>query len=309
MPPTHPDLEDLRRQLDEIDDKLQDLLIERAELIAMVAASKKNSDRPAFQPAREAAIIRRLAARHRGSFPFATLVRMWRELLAATVRLQSPFAVAVYAPAEAQGFWDLARDHYGSNTAMSALGSIGQVIRAVAEGRAAVGVLPMPHEEDPNPWWRHLLSIDAKAPRVVARLPFGARGNSRTNGADALAIGRFVPQETGLDRTLLATETASPISRARFLRMLSGLGLSCTLFASFEHGEGAVNLIEVEGFVPTSDPRLDRFREQLGAELHRLLPLGGYAVPLPAALFGLRPPAPAVGLPAVGLAAVNGAKG
>lgn len=304
MPPNSPDLDELRRQLDAIDDRLQDLLIERAELIAMVAASKINDNRPAFQPAREAAIVRRLAERHHGAFPLPTLVRMWREMLAATVRLQAPFAVAVYAPTEAQGFWDLARDHFGSNTAMSALGSIGQVVRAVTEGNAAIGVLPMPREEDPDPWWRHLLSTDANAPRAVARLPFGARGNSRTDGADALAIGRFAQQPTGHDRTLLASETGAPISRARIFGSLSGLGLACTFFASFEHAAGAVNLIEIEGFVPIADPRLDRFCEQLGPALHRLLPFGGYAVPLPAVKLGPRPAAPVSGL-----AAVDAAKG
>jgi len=282
MPATPPDLAELRRRLDEIDDKLHDLLIERAQIISMVAASKRDDDLAAFQPGREAQIIRRLVDRHHGDFPVATLVRMWREMLAATVRLQSPFAVAVYAPVESQGFWDLARDHYGSNTPMSAYRSIGQVIRAVSEGQASVGVLPMPQQGEPDPWWRHLLSKDESAPRVVARLPFGARGNTRSDGADALAIGRGAQQETGADRTLVATETAADISRGRVFRILSSLELVCTFFASCEHAGSALSLIEIEGFVPISDPRLDNFRAQLGGALHRLLAFGGYAVPLPA---------------------------
>src|SRR5919197_3024524 len=98
MPAVPADLQLLRRRLDEIDDHLQDLLIDRAEIVSLVAASKKDGNQPAFQPAREAEIIRRLARRHRGSFPVANLVRMWREMLAATVGLQSPFSVAVFAP-------------------------------------------------------------------------------------------------------------------------------------------------------------------------------------------------------------------
>jgi len=208
---------------------------------------------------------------------------MWREMLAATVRLQSPFAVAVFAPADAQGFWDLARDHYGSNTPMSAYRSTGQVIRAVTEGLAAIGVLPMPQEGDADPWWRQLVSKDENAPRVVARLPFGARGNARGAGADALVIGRGMQQETGADRTLLVTESVAGVSRGRILRILSSLGLNCTFFASCEQAGGAVNLIEIDGFVPLSDQRLDGFRAQLGGALQRMLPFGGYALPLPAA--------------------------
>src|SRR5438105_9767407 len=181
------DLEGLRRRIDEIDDRLQDLLVERIQVVSTVAAHKRSSGGlAAHQPAREAEIIRRLISRNRGPFPPATLVRMWRELLAATVRLQGTFTVAVFVPSEAQGYWDLARDHYGSHTLMLPYRSTGQVIRAVTEGQAAIGVLPMPEEEDADPWWRHLLSTNEYAPQVVARLPFGARGNARSDRADAL---------------------------------------------------------------------------------------------------------------------------
>ena len=283
MASTSSDLEDLRRRIDEIDDKLQDLLIERVEIVSAVAASKRDGNGAPHQPAREADIIRRLVGRHKGAFPAGTLVRMWREMLAATVRLQGPFAIAVYAPPDAQGFWDLARDHYGSHTPMSAFRSIAQVVRAVTEGQAAVGVLPMPQEGDTDPWWRHLLSKQDNAPRVIARLPFGVRGNARTDGGDALAIGQGVQQPTGQDRTLIATENIVGISRGRIFEMLSSLELVCTFFASYEHAEGGNNLIELEGFVGIADPRLDRFRERLGVALHRLVPFGGYAVPLPGA--------------------------
>jgi hypothetical protein len=162
--------------------------------------------------------------------------------------------------------------------------SASQVIRAVSDGAAAVGVLPMPQEGDPDPWWRYLLSNDENAPRVVARLPFGARGNARSDGADALAIGRFVQQPTGEDRTLFISETAEHISRTRIFGMLAALRLTCTFFATFDDAEGAIDLIELEGYVPLGDVRLEGFREQLGPALLRLLPFGGYAVPLPAAM-------------------------
>jgi chorismate mutase/prephenate dehydratase len=280
------DLEGLRQRIDEIDDRLQDLLVERLDIVASVATHKRGKGAiAAHQPARETEIIRRLVRRNRGGFPAATLVRMWRELLAATVQLQSSFAVAVYAPPQALGFWDLARDHYGSHTPMVPYRSASQVIGAVMDGQVAVGVLPMPAEDDPDPWWRHLLSTDGNAPHVIARLPFGARGNARPNGADALAIGRGGEQPTGQDRTFFATENAPDISRGRIVSTLSGLGLACTFIASCEHADVANTLIEIDGFVPPGDPRLDRFQAQLGKSLYRLLRFGSYAVPLAPAMF------------------------
>lgn len=277
-----PDLEGLRRRLDAIDDRLHDLLIARTETVAMVAASKRDGGIVSYHPGREAEIIRRLAARRPGRFPLATLVRMWREMLAATVRQQGPFSVAVLAPPEMPGLWDLARDHYGSGTPMWVHLQADLVIRAVGEGEAAVGVLPMPSAGDPDPWWRHLLSRDERTPRIVARLPFGPRGNARGDG-DALAIGFAAPQQTGADRTLFAVETAPEVGRARVLAALSERRLVCTLFATCEETGGALALIEIDDFVPPQDSRLDGFAESLGRSLHRLLPLGGYAAPLAAA--------------------------
>ena len=276
------DLADLRRRLDEIDDRLHDLLIERAEIVSRVAASKKQTAMwPFYQPAREAAdhsparrpAPRRAAVRERSCGCGA---RCWRRPSGS----KRPFAVAVFAPAEAQGFWDLARDHYGSHTPMSAYRSIGQVIRAVTEGQASVGVLPMPQEGDPDPWWRHLLSEDDNAPRVIARLPFGARGNARSDGADALAIGRGEQLETGADRTFFAAESAADISRARFLGLLSSAG----------SGLHFLRVLRACRRARQSD-RDRRLRADLpiraspasvrssATALYRLLPFGGYARP------------------------------
>ena len=95
----------MRRRIDEIDDRLQDLLIERVAIVSRVADSKQRSGGVApHQPAREAEILRRLVARNNGAIPAASLVRIWRELLAATTRMQGAFSVAVYAPPDGAGF-------------------------------------------------------------------------------------------------------------------------------------------------------------------------------------------------------------
>jgi hypothetical protein len=122
-----------------------------------------------------------------------------------------------------------------------------------------------------------------------------------------LAIGRGAEQPTGDDRTLIATENAADISRGRIVSTLSALGLSCTFITSFEHADDANTLIELDGFVAPDDPRLEQLQTRLGKSLYRLLRLGSYAVPLPAAVFAAAPQA-AAGAP-VRFGAVAGAKG
>src|SRR5438045_9452550 len=89
------DLELLRRRIDEIDDRLQDLLTERAEIVASVGAHKRGTGAlPAHQPWREAEIMRRLVRRSKSAVPAATLPRTTRESLPPTRRNQSTSTVA-----------------------------------------------------------------------------------------------------------------------------------------------------------------------------------------------------------------------
>jgi hypothetical protein len=135
-----------------------------------------------------------------------------------------------------------------------------------------------------------LLSIGGDAVRVIARLPFGARGNARAD-IDALAIGCGGQEESGLDRTLIGAEFSAAIGRARISELLTAAGLVCTSVACGGRSE-VVYLIEVEGFVPISDRRLEAFRSELGPAFQRLQPLGGYAVPLSSSALAATGPNP-----------------
>src|ERR1700730_11841719 len=85
MSSNKPTLDDLRRQIDAIDDQLHDLIMRRTEVVEAIGKEKKDGKVPPSRPGREAIILRRVAARHSGNFPAVALVRMWREMLAATV--------------------------------------------------------------------------------------------------------------------------------------------------------------------------------------------------------------------------------
>jgi chorismate mutase/prephenate dehydratase len=274
-------LDDLRRRIDEIDDQLHDLLMQRTEIVAAIGREKQTGNVAALRPGREAMILRRLMARHRGNFSRAALVRMWRELLSTTVGLQTRFAVAVYAP-EPSGYWDIARDHFGSNTPLTAFRSVGQVIHAVTEGQASVGILPMPREDDSDPWWRFIMSPDDSTPRILARLPFGARGNARHDGGDALVIGSGTVEATGDDCSLVVVEASGDLSRARLFTAAGQAGLACSFCASYRAGDHAtLYLMELTDFVPPHDPRLAHLCEQLaGVAIDRIVVLGTYATPL-----------------------------
>ena len=281
MADPHWTLDELRRKIDEIDDELHDLLMRRTEIVAEIGALKKTDRVPALRPGREAMILRRLMARHKGPLPRPLIVRIWRELLSGTIALQVDFAVAVFAPDTAPGYWDIARDHYGSHTPMTAYSTAVQVLRAVTEGQASVGVLPMPQDGEAEPWWPHLASADPATPRVIARLPFAGDGNARREEAEAFAIGRGDIEPTGADRSLLVIDTSRTMSRGRLLSALKTGGFQPSFLAASERGPDiAADLLELDGIVPADDKRLKEALRPLGEAVDGISFLGGYARPL-----------------------------
>lgn len=278
-------LDELRREIDGIDDAIHDLLMRRTRVVEQIRVAKgAERERVFLRPGREAVIVRRLVARHTGPLPHGVLVRIWREMISSLTRLQGAFAVSVYAPDDRRGgFWDIARDHFGSFTPMAAVPSPVAAVRAVTDGTATVGVVPIPAEDDADPWWPLLMSDDPKTPRVVARLPFCGRGNARGDDSDALVLAQIPHEPTGDDRTLIGLEVEQDISRGRLSDLLKSSGLNPTTFCTWLGRAavgGAYHMVEVADFVNEEDPRLQGFAERLEDSLVRLHTIGGYAVPM-----------------------------
>jgi chorismate mutase/prephenate dehydratase len=292
MADAEPTLEALRAEIDAIDDDLHRQLMRRADVALRIGALKnaKGGEAVLMRPGREAQVLRRLIARHAGSFPKPVVVRLWRELMAAVLRMQGPFSLAVYAPEGAAGYWDLARDHFGSLTPASAHDTAQQVLSALATGGASVGVLPLPDSNDVQPWWPMLLGHDAKRPRVVARLPFGSGETVRGGPLEALAIAAIPVEATGNDRTLLVIEATAQISRSALAAKIKAAGFETAVIQSWHSpSDPAVwlHLVDVEGFVTDEDAKLARLATRLGKTLRHIWPVGGYAVPFGAAELGL----------------------
>jgi len=275
-------LSELRRRIDEIDTAIHELLMQRTEVTQRIGAAK-GAKSVYMRPGREAVVLRRLIARHRGDLPRALIVRIWREIFAAVTALQGPFAVAVYAPEGSFGYRNLARDHFGWRTPITAYRSAAQVLEEVSDGRATAGVLPVPVEDGTSPWWRILARDGAALPRVVARLPFAQVESSSAEVPAALAISVAEPEETGHDRAYLVVETSQLVSRSNFKQLLANAGFEARDIQSWEEGDDrSLNLVEVEGFVPADDARLARLREQDDGTFTHVWAVGGFAVPLTA---------------------------
>ena len=275
-PPTLSDpdanLTALRAELDRLDDAMHGLLQERASIVGQVARAKGGV---ALRPGREAIILRRLLAAHRGALPPVALVRIWRELFAATTSMQGPFTISVCETDRDRSMTACAREHFGASTPLHSVSTPDQAIDDVSRGGAAAAVLPMPSEGagSPSQWWTAWLSRRQPGLHVVARLPFWAPRPEGAPMVDALVIAAVAPDPSGNDRTLLGVATPEG---AGLVAALTALGLPPRQVLR-HHRAGATDmLVELDGFITDDDPRLAGLLGTLGPPVV----LGAYACPL-----------------------------
>ena len=89
-------LDDIRREIDTIDDGLLELIRRRIAASQRVRASKTlegSLTLSPIRPAREALILRRLIAQAGGAVPAELLVRLWRVILSSSTLAQAPLTV------------------------------------------------------------------------------------------------------------------------------------------------------------------------------------------------------------------------
>jgi chorismate mutase-like protein len=290
MAPKQTSLEKLRQEIDVIDDALHDLLIKRAEATRAVAELKRSSSGdampvPAMRPAREAQILRRLLARHKGDMPPSVVVRIWREIISASLQAQAKFELHVFGGENQGAYFDLAHAYFGALTPIRGHARASLVLHACSEDPDSIGVVPLPEvEETGTPWWTQLAASGHPGPRVIARLPFVADGDEPH--VSAFVVGGVEQEPSGDDTTLLRLEARENLSRARLTALLKEAGFDAKLISAGRSKEtpgAAVSLIAAAGFVPASDPRLGVLRAGAGEQIASVATVGGFANPMPAA--------------------------
>ncbi|MGH7087997.1 MAG: hypothetical protein ACREFQ_03765, partial [Stellaceae bacterium] len=189
------------------------------------------------------------------------------------------------AVALAPGCRELARDHFGIGAQMVDAPSADEVVIAVREASAALGVLPLADSPGRAPWWLALADLSAaERPCVIARIPFGTCGDSAPV-RDAVVIAAAEPEPSGDDCTLYAVTAPGALGSARITDALLAADLDGGPLAEAERHGGAAALIEVGGLFAAADHRVRAALDPLAGGLKAAW-LGAYARPLPDALLG-----------------------
>jgi chorismate mutase/prephenate dehydratase len=197
-------LDEIRREIDRIDDGILKLIAARLDVVERVRAHKaQNASLSAspIRPGREAQILRRLLDQAEGAVPADLCFRIWRALIAAATLKQAPIRIhgsaALFASAAAQ---TLLREYFG---AIAFADHPGEAVafEALSQNPGDLAAVALD-----SPWAKAWLEGHAGGAQVIGVLPFLATSPIPR----LLVFGHAAPEPTGADETLVLTDGQLP---------------------------------------------------------------------------------------------------
>jgi chorismate mutase/prephenate dehydratase len=135
-------LDEIRQRIDAVDQRLQELLSERARLAQEVGISKHRDGHTVdfYRPEREAQVLRAALARNQGPLRDEEVLRLFREIMSACLAQQEPLKVAYLGP---EGTYTQAAvfKQFGHSVRGLALATSDEVFQEVEAGNADFGVV------------------------------------------------------------------------------------------------------------------------------------------------------------------------
>jgi len=213
-------LADLRVEIDRIDAEMHELLIARGRVIDhLIEIKTRQGGGSAFRPAREAAMMRAIAERHRGRLPLDTVESIWRVIISTFTYVQAPYSVHIDVSGDDAKMRDSARFHFGFTVPCVQHLGAADVIAAVGESKGDLGMFALDGGPGAGAWWTRLAPPDA--PKIIARLPFVERADHPA-GLPVFVISK--PLVDGAAREVVLESVTLDRWRAEIPGTLAGIG-------------------------------------------------------------------------------------
>jgi chorismate mutase/prephenate dehydratase len=135
-------LERLRKKIDTIDERLVELINERARIVVEVGKLKQADAAPIYVPHRERAVLDKIARMNKGPLPDKTMQAIWRELMSGSFFLERPLLIGYLGP---QGSFshNAAILKFGQSVDYEALTDIRGIFEEVSKGHCDFGIVPI----------------------------------------------------------------------------------------------------------------------------------------------------------------------
>jgi chorismate mutase/prephenate dehydratase len=136
------DLSRLRREIDELDKRIVELVSQRARVVIEVGKAKRADGTAIYSPQREQEVFKRIAKLNTGPLPQKALQAMYRELMSGSYALETPLPIAYLGP-EGSFSHLAAQRKFGASVEYRPVADIRAVFDEVTKGHCGLGIVPV----------------------------------------------------------------------------------------------------------------------------------------------------------------------
>ncbi|HHX05041.1 MAG TPA: prephenate dehydratase [Pseudomonas sp.] len=141
------ELQALRVRIDSLDEKILELISQRARCAQEVGRIKMASlaegeEAIFYRPEREAQVLKRIMELNKGPLDNEEMARLFREIMSTCLALEQPLKVAYLGP-EGTFSQAAALKHFGQAVISKPMAAIDEIFREVAAGAVSFGVVPV----------------------------------------------------------------------------------------------------------------------------------------------------------------------
>ncbi len=230
-----PNIAELRREIDELDNNLLKLIARRLQLAGQVRKAK--SGVRVWRPSREHSLVKDLAEAT-DETPPELVARIWAELMSASLALQGPMQLHISLEGDALQNWSTVRDRFGAALPTISYPTTSAALAAAYAEEEGVAVVPAPGGM--QRWWTSLCAGGAMEDmHILAGLP--RVGPDDWPQAVAVATADILP--SGDDMTLIGLTNPAAV-------------LDAELSVHRRAEAGDFILLSVDGFISPDGPEI-----------------------------------------------------
>jgi chorismate mutase-like protein len=264
-------LNELREIIDQIDEKVVQLLNERCKIAGKVGVWKIENDHPIFVPEREKLLFDKLKKQNQGPLSNESLTSIYREIISGAIAIEQPLKIGYCLNKISPPLKHPARLTFGESAEYVLMDSVHDLFSALENNDINYGVVPFYDGND-------CFDNDTIDSLLKTNMNIVAESISKTTGASSLIIGAQSPINTGDDRTALRLEIDKVESNLKsVIKILEESGIDiicCELRISQEGTDSNLVFIEVAGH-PAED-NIKTAISQIERETLKIKLLGGY---------------------------------
>ena len=257
-----------RKQIDEIDQKIIDLLKARMEVVAEVGKFKeKAKDRFFIKSSREADMIKNLTNKIGDYLPKSVIVTIWRKIITSANVLEQNLKIGIYNPQNLSKYYYLTREYYGDFMPIINFDNCAEIFSEITKNNLQLAVFALPNNDGSSQWWIDLANQNSEL-KIFAKFPFLKYEKNQNQDEDLVVLGIKEAEKSQSDRTLLVIN--SPGNSLE--KILEEFGFSAKILAKNEQNY----LVEIDGFFQQNDEKI----QSLANPKINLKIIGHYPTPI-----------------------------